>query len=267
MDEVKNVAVEAENVEVAEQVGIAEEKTFEPVVLYTSKFKKEVNTTVVRKLEAWADGFTQSRRYMEHFAEKGVHYIFKMVKILNDGEAVAFHVEAKTSDASGLYATAKVQQLEAFPWQSHTGGETIGQVRGMLLDKGLSEQEAANFYAEYDPETTVEVISDDAAVWLRDQFGIAPWYGALRFPCLIKVFGTAGKVKEKNFYIDSGFSGCQNSQEDLLYNVELTNMILETFASAWGQDVIKLDLSELCADPVTETWVYHMSLDSVVMPK
>lgn len=236
------------------------------VVLNCSTFEKETNAAVLQKFEAWVHNYVHTDRYMKHYAERGVHYIIKMVECTQGSEEVVFDAEIRTSDTKDLYARAKVQQLEAFRHLSHTGGESLHQVRNMMLARGAAAQDVDDFYSDYKPDDPVDVISNEAAVWLRDTFGIAPWYGAWKIPGVIRKFLADGGELKEQFYIVAGFSGCENSQEDLLNNAYLTVSALETFAGCWGQDIIKLDLKELRENPVTETWIYYSGLDDIVIP-
>lgn len=236
------------------------------VFISSSSFTKSVNAKVTRDLESWFIDFAQSKRYAKYYADRGIHYVFLMMEVDEDGEHEKFRVDACTPGAHDLYADAKLEQLLAFPELSHTGGETIADVRAMLAKKGDSES-AETFYVEYRPEDPIDVICDDTAKWLRDKYGIAPWYGALKFPYSIKVFGDGSDSHNKSGYIVTAFSGCTNSQEDLFFNISLTDDILETFATDWSEDVIKLDLVDLRECAVTETVLKWMNFNEIVMPK
>lgn len=235
-----------------------------------SNLDKVVNATVIRELESWRAHIMKGGRYARCFSERGLHYIFKMFKNVEpEGKIMMLHTEVKTSDASQLYAAAKVNQLEEYDVVNGaycTGGETIGDIRRMLSFKAGMDA-AKDFYPEYADTVSVAEINDESAKWLRDSYGIAPWYGALKIPYSISVCGKKGVKRTVTGYMVTGFSGCENDQEDLFYNVQLTRMILQAFADNWGQDVIRLDLNKLIANPVLDMVFSWMSVPEIFLPK
>ena len=202
----------------------------------------------------------------------GFHYIFKYKVRTKDGLKTRLHLEVKYGDVDDCYAEAKMSQLEKFPELSHTGGETIGEVRNMLRSIA-GEEEAASFYADFSDDVPVTMIDDDAAIWLRDTYGIAPWHGGLRFPAEISVFANVEEGKESSqtssetvlhAEFGSSMSGFVYDQEDNFYNTFFTKVVLEALAKVWDRDILYLDFSDLMEYPATSAILRLVNFDEVV---
>lgn len=236
------------------------------VVVNHSTIETSANLAVQRLLYQYAEDSPMFEAGMSGFGP-GCHYIFKMqfpkdgASESDTGFSEVFGVELKCGDLSDCYAAAKASQLERFPERGYTGGETIGEVRKYL--ELLGHQGADSFYGNYTVDDPITVVNNQTGTWLKNDFGLAPWYGGVLIPFTQQAHG-----ENSHGRVIATFSGCPNDQEDLIYNFVLTKRILTILATEWkNKSLLRLQLTGLRKCPAIDSVIRWFDVQETVIPK
>jgi len=159
-----------------------------------------------------------------------------------------YHLDVQSKDGGGDYARAKMSTLEKFPKRAATGGDTLSN-----LLKAISMLDYTDYYKQISELESIDLLTENMWVWLRDEVEFAPCYGGIRIP-YEDLIVEGDEISTEIGEIRIAFSGASQEQ-DIFFALNIFRALNDSFVEIYPNTQGRLDLSKLEKVPAVKFWL------------
>lgn len=218
------------------------------IITYSNRAESnsEAKTGVIlRKLE-------QLVRKYSYLVPNGWRLILKM-QATGDAKPY-YHIDVQSDNGGGSYAEAKMSTLERFPERAATGGDSLRELLEALEDWSHTVR-----YKKISALESIDLLTEDMWLWLRDKVGFAPCYGGIRIPYEDKIV-EGNEISDESGEIRIAFSGA-SAEQDLFFALMIFRALNDSFVKLYPNTQGWLNLRKLQEVPAVKLWLDLLEIE------
>lgn len=216
------------------------------IITYKTEGNSDAKTGVIlRKLEQLVCKYA-------YLVPNGWRLILKM-QVTGDVEPY-YHIDVQGEKGGGNYAEAKMSTLERFPERAATGDDSLHELLEVLKDWNGTGR-----YEHISALESIDLLTEDMWLWLRDEVGFAPCYGGIRIP-YEDIIVEENRISNESGEIRITFSGA-SAEQDLFFALMVFRVLNDSFVKLYPNTQGWLNLRKLQEVPVVKFWLDLLEIE------
>lgn len=216
------------------------------IITYKTEGNSDAKTGVIlRKLEQLVCKYA-------YLVPNGWRLILKM-QANGDAEPY-YYIDIQSNNGGGDYAEAKMSTLERFPKRAATGDDRLNDL--LIILRSWND---TNQYKQISNLESIDMLTEDMWLWLRNEVGFAPCYGGIRIP-YENMIVDGDKISNESGEIRIAFSGA-SAEQDLFFALMVFRALNNSFVKLYSNTQGWLNLRELQEIPAVKLWLDLLEIE------